>query len=207
MMIYLRTAALATTLALAIPCAAWPQASSETTPPASVGGYLGAYFDNAYFRSVSLERPGLVLGVRMAGAVHPGLRIVGDLGFAQVDGVGTIGGTTTDYYVYDRHSILLTAGLSSSLPGRALAGFAADLRVGAGWLRIEQDRQVGQPPEEFDAHFRGGFTPHAIVAAGLGWRLPQAVPGDLELRVDDTVFLDEEYWSHSPSVGVLIWWP
>lgn len=201
---YLRTGFLVATFALAVPCAAWPQGSfTADAPAATVAGYFGVYFDNAFHRSVSFQRPGFLLGVRAAAAVHPRLRIVGDLGFAEVDGVGMIGGTTTDYYVYGRESILLTAGVNTSLPSRALV---AEVRVGAAWLRIDEDGRVGQPPEEFDAYF-GGFTPHPIVTAGVGWRLPLALPVEFELRVDDTVFVDDAFWSHSPSARVLIRWP
>lgn len=157
--------------------------------------YGGIYVDNAYRSDFDLDRAGALGGVRVRYQLTDRLGLVGDVGYAEVNDVGTVG-VTPDLFIYGVNNVFTTAGVEYALTGgrtRARIG----LRAGAAWRETEIEGAIGNPAPQWGEV--GGYSAQFLAAPGVGLSQRLVERLDLELMLTDYLAFEDPL-DHSPAV-------
>jgi hypothetical protein len=181
--------------------AAWPGAASAQYVSGAHGPlqdrfsmepYVGRYYDNAGVTGSGFNEHGWLAGLRLGLAVADRMRLVGDVGFAQVDDVARVG-TAQDYALFGSQNWLVTGGVELDVvPGDTRGTLS--LQGGRAWRNLRQLETVGEPgiiplPE--------AESPVTVLAPGFSIRQRVAPRADLKLAVQDYIFVGADPVRHN----------
>jgi hypothetical protein len=154
--------------------------------------YAGRYFDNAGTSGSGFAQAGWLGGVRLGLSVADRIRLLGDLGYAQVDEAQRFG-TNVNYVVYGSQNWLMTGGVEVDVvPGDTRASLS--LLGGAAWRELRQQEQIGNAhgflPPDTDSRTR-------VLVPGFSIRQNIAPRADFKLGVQDYIFIGAEPVTHN----------
>lgn len=161
----------------------------------SFGPYGGIYVDNADRGGFDLDRAGALGGVRVRYHLTDRLGLVGDVGYAEVNDVGTVG-VSPDLFTFGVNNVFTTGGVEYALTGgrtRARIG----LRAGAAWRETEIEGAIGNPVQELAEV--GGYSARFVGAPGLSLSHRLVERLDLELMLTDYLAFEDPS-EHSPAL-------
>lgn len=202
-----RTGVLATCLAiaLAVPLQAQQHLQRPTTGSLqphvdwtdhnefSMEPYSGIFLDGMV--QDNTREMGPLLGVRMGFEPMHRLRVLVDLGFSEVNGVGTtsVDGST---FTYGNDWIFtMLGGEFDVVPGNTAGTFT--LSAGVAWRKSEAERRVvgtGDTPD------LGGFASLTVVAPGVALAHMLSPRAAVRLSIQDFVVDVDENPEHSPAL-------
>jgi hypothetical protein len=181
--------------------AAWPATASAQWVSTARGPvwdrftlepYAGRYYDNAGTRESGFNEAGWMGGLRLGLSLADRIRLVGDVGYAQVDDAERIG-TSPNQTVFGSQNWLVTGGMEVDvIPGGTRASLS--LLGGAAWRDLRQQRVLGTAP---------GLAPPAadnplrVIVPGFSIRQDIAPRADLKLGVQDYIFIGQDPVSHN----------
>lgn len=136
-----------------------PAHTFELTP------YIGAYFHHVDDRGVA-DDADITGGVRIAFGLGSNLQLVGNIGYAEVDGFGDVGGPE-DKAIIGINRWRTTVGLEFNVV-QGPTSASAHLGVGAFFGNEELEGTVGNPSDQTLRGVRGGdWSVKAVVAPGI----------------------------------------
>lgn len=153
--------------------------------------YVGRYYDNAGADDSGFNDHGWLGGVRVGVSVADRVRFVGDVGYAQVDGVVRIG-ETPDHAVYGSQNWLVAGGVELDVVPGDTRGTLSMLG-GRAWRDLRQQEVFGP-----GSHPRPGTdSPVTLLAPGFAIHQRLAPRADLKLGVQDYIFVGADPVSHN----------
>jgi hypothetical protein len=182
-------------LAVAWPAAASAQYVSHARGPVwdrfTLEPYVGRYYDNAGGASSGFNDHGWMGGVRLGVALADRVRLVGDVGHAQVDRVARVGGTQ-EHTVFGSQNWLVAGGVELDVvPGDTRGSLS--LLGGRAWRDLRQQEVVG--PGAQPAPATG--SPFNMIVPGFSIHQRIAPRADLKLGVQDYIFVGADPVSHN----------
>ena len=154
----------------------------------------GGLLKDAYDVSEDGKDTGWQVGFRLGYDVGSRTRLLGTVGYAESDDVGS--GSFTDRHVYDNQYIITTGGIEYDiLPGGTAV--ALGLEAGGTWREVSFDHMIGSPAlgdlEE------SGYTFNFTIVPGLSVRHAFTGRTALEVGLRDYIYPEEEV-EHSLSL-------
>jgi hypothetical protein len=150
--------------------------------------YAGAYFDNAGRSEISFDRGGPLAGLRVGVAALPGIRLLGDVGYAPVRraavGTGEAGSVARD-----TRNFLVSAGAEWEVVPGDISG-TLGLQAGRVWRSLGE--QEGVP---------GGYASHSVLVPAVAVRAALTSRTDLKLSLQSYARIDD-LASQSPALSV-----
>jgi hypothetical protein len=164
----------------------------------AVTPYAGAFLDGNFGGDPTA---GVLGGARLAFALSDRLRLVGDVGYSEVDGVGRVG-PADGSLLYGNDWFLTTAGAEwDAAPGGT--ALSLGVQLGAGWRRNEDEgNDIGVPDPALRGQLRaGGWSSVDAVVPGIALRQQLGSRAALRLALQDYI-LDvlEGPAFHSPAL-------
>jgi hypothetical protein len=183
-------------MAAALPSVASAQYVSHARGPVwdrfTLEPYVGRYYDNAGTAGTGFNDHGWMGGLRLGIAAADRFRLVGDVGYAQVDGVTRIG-SAQDYTVYGSQNWLVTGGVELDVvPGETQGSLS--LLGGMAWRDLRQQEVIGQPTAPGLAIDDSPFT---VLVPGFSLRQRIAPRADFKLGIQDYIFVGADPVSHN----------
>jgi hypothetical protein len=158
----------------------------------SVEPYAGRYYDNAGTSGTAFNEHGWMGGLRLGLAVADRMRLVGDVGFAQVNGVARAG-SPQDYTIFGSQTWLVTGGVEADLiPGDTRASLS--LQGGKAWRDLRQQETVGNPGA---INTPATESPVTVLVPGFSIRQRMAPRADLMLGIQNYMFVGADPVSHN----------
>jgi hypothetical protein len=182
--------------AFLVPAAASAQHVSHARGPVwdrlTLEPYAGRFYDNAATQGSGFNDHGWLGGLRLGVAVADRIRVVGDVGYSQVDGVARVG-AGADQAVFGSQSWLLTGGVELDLVPGDTRG-SVSLLGGRVWrdLRAQDWTGTGEPPAA-----PGVNSPATTIVPGFSIHQRIAPRADLRLGIQDYILTGDEPASHN----------
>jgi hypothetical protein len=154
--------------------------------------YAGRYFDNAGGSGSGFNQAGWLGGVRLGLSVADRIRLLGDVGYAQVDEAQQFG-SSANYIVYGSQNWLVTGGVEVDVvPGDTRASLS--LLGGAAWRDLQSQQQVGNVAGMLAPN---SDNPVRVLVPGFSIRQNIAPRADFKLGVQDYIFVGADPVTHN----------
>lgn len=174
--------------------------------------FVGVYFDeSAHFEELAqtnlaagrVRRPGLFTGFNLGYALSERARMIGSIGYAEVNDFGKFGSEPGSYYSYGQDSWLATGGAEYDvLPGKT----RVSLGLAAGIAATVEDPEgvVGTPSERVTNNYAvsvGSYgTPGAVVVPQISAARQLTPMLALTFGLRDYVVVSDDEWSNRPAL-------
>jgi len=154
--------------------------------------YAGRFYDNASTPGSGFNEHGWMGGLRLGVAVADRIRVVGDVGYSQVDGVARTG-AGTDQAVFGSETWLLTGGVELDLVPGDTRG-SVSLLGGRVWRDLHSQgwTGTGEPPA---APALG--SPVTTIVPGFSIHQRIAPRADIRVGIQDYILTGDDPTSHN----------
>jgi hypothetical protein len=183
-------------LAIAWPATGSAQYVSSARGPIwdrfSLEPYAGRYYDNVETAGAGFHDSGWLGGLRLGLAATDRFRLLGDIGYAQVDGIATAGGPQ-DHTTFGSQTWLVTGGIELDVVPGDTRG-ALSLLGGAAWRELRGQATVG---DGAPAGVPEVDSPVSVLVPGFAVIQRIAPRADLKLSLQDYIFIGADPVSHN----------